>query len=214
MGLGVPIYSYHSARGGKYQREGSTGVQNTASKDALNLFFKFLSYPLVREIAIDRHNFFPRLDKHIRKIEWRGPDIYEVDIDQRPKLRALMDELGDRGTIVVPSHRHLVGDSLYTRQLLKRLCDSALAPIAVDRVRKYIYPLLSDLQRQEAGGCCPDIEQRIDNALKAITNTAVRVQGTLDHSRRRKGKKKSLLHRKASAESTLKTPKKKRKSLG
>lgn len=190
MGLGVPIYPYYTVRGGKNQRETGEGVQNRKSQDKLDLFFEFLAYPLVREIAINRHGFFSRDHRNIRDIDWRGPTIDEIEIDQRPRLRALMDELRNRGTIVVPSPAHLIGDSLYTRRLLNQLCESALAPIAVDRVQLCIKRLLPDLHRQEAGAYCSDIEQRIDQALVAITNAAVRVQGTLDQSRRRKGLKK------------------------
>ncbi len=187
MGLGVPIYSYCVIKGGKHQRKNVQGVRNADSADKLDMLFEFLSHPLVRKIAIRERHFYSRDDRDISEIQWRGPTYYETDVKRRPRLRALMKKLDNRGAIVIPSDDHVLEGYEHVGDLLKEVCESAVAPVSVSRVQELIQPILRDLIRDQAGLHGQAIEKRIDKALIAITNRAVRVQARLA---RREAKRK------------------------
>jgi hypothetical protein len=186
MSLGVPIYSYCVVKGGKRQRQSYKGVHNIDSADKLDMLFAFLSHPVVRKIAIDGRHFYSRDDRDIREIEWRGPTYYEEDVKRRPRLRALMKKLNDRGAIVIPSDDHVVEGYEDVGDFLKKVCESALAPISVSGVQGFIQPILRDLNRHQPDLHPRAIEKRIDKALVALTNGAVHVRGMLENSRARR----------------------------
>lgn len=192
MGLGVPIYSYCLVQGGKRQRkDGKDGVHNTGSAGKLAMFFHFLSDPLVKQIAIKKRRFYSRDGQDIANIDWRGPTIRERDIDRRPQLRALLKRIDGTGVIVVPNYDQLSDGYRDAPDLLRDVCNSAIAPISVDRVQEFIQPLLRELKRHHEGAYCPDLDKRINRALIAITNRAVRDRGALEnsHVRRKKGER-------------------------
>lgn len=187
MGLLIPIYPYYSAKGTDDNRKSKGGAYNGLNKSMFQPLFYLLNQPLVREVGIKCRAVYPRKEHaDLRKIRWRAPETYETETMQRLGLDALMSKLRNRGTIVVPSHKHLTADSEDAKKVLERLCNGALAPIAIDRLQKTMQPLIWTFSNQ--GDRLPsDIKERIEKFFGALTSDAVRVRGTVENSRVRKG---------------------------
>lgn len=188
MGLLVPMYPYYSAKGRNAKRNEGDGHYNDSNRAQLKAFFDLLRQPLVKKIGIRCRAFYARNENlDIRRIDWEGPEFYETETMWRPRLEALMDELEERGTIVVPSHEHLTDDGGDAKDLFERLSRGSLAIIAIShpRLQETMQPLVRILQGDRR--LFPhDIEARIKGFFHALTSDAVLVRGTVENSRLRK----------------------------
>ncbi|KQT12614.1 MULTISPECIES: hypothetical protein [Bradyrhizobium] len=186
MGLSVPIYGYHSAKGRRHQQEKGDGTYNEDNKRNIESFFELLQRPLVKDIGVTCRAIYPRNEgEDPRQIDWSARIVYETETEGRPELNALLDELNDWGTIVVPNRWHLTDDGLYAEKLIKRLSNGSIAPIALDL--EALADARQPLERHFRGLTrLPDIEQRIRHFFKVLTSDPVRVRVEVANSIPRK----------------------------
>jgi hypothetical protein len=188
MGLLVPMYPYYSAKGTNDKRETEDGTYNVDNKAMLDTFLGLFRYPLVREVGIKCGAIYARdRDADVRTIDWVAPTIYEIEIEGRPLLEALLNELDDRGTIVIPNRKHLTDDGIHAESVLKRLWKRSLAPITVDHpdLQKLIQPLEKMLKSQPRR-LTPEIERAIKKFFHTLTSDAVHAREKLNSSIPRK----------------------------
>jgi hypothetical protein len=189
MGLLVPMYPYYSAKGTVDKREREDGAYNSENKAMLDTFLNLLRNPLVREVGIDCGAIYARdRGADVRTIDWIAPTIYEVETEGRPLLEALITELDDRGTIVIPNRKHLTDDGIHAKTVLENLCERSLAPITVDHpdLQTVIQALEKMLKRQQPRRLSPEIEKTIKKFFHALTSDAVRAREALNSAVPRK----------------------------
>lgn len=187
MGLSVPLYGYHSAKGTRNKQEKGDGSYNDDNKKDIEAFFELLRQPLVKDIGVKCGAIYPRKENEDpRAIDWMARIVYETETEGRPELEALLNELeDDRGTIVVPNRRHLTDNGLYAKELIKRLNYGPIAPIALDS--KALVEARQPLDRHFRGEMrLTDVEQCIKRFFKVLTSESVRARVTIATSTARK----------------------------
>ncbi|MDU1497532.1 MAG: hypothetical protein E6614_18650 [Bradyrhizobium sp.] len=187
MGLSVPIYGYHSAKGTKNKQKEGDGAYNDDNKKNIEAFFDLLRQPLVKDIGVKCGAIYPRKEnENPRAIDWLARIAYETETEGRPELEAILNELeDDRGTIVVPNRRHLTADGLYAKELIKRLNYGSIAPIALDY--EPLAEVRQPLEKHFRGELrLTDIEQRIKHFFKVLTSDPVRARVKIANSTPRK----------------------------
>ncbi|KQT12902.1 MULTISPECIES: hypothetical protein [unclassified Bradyrhizobium] len=187
MGLSVPLYGYHSAKGAANKQKKGDGKYNEDNKKDIEAFFNLLRQPLVKDIGVKCGAIYPRKEhEDPREIDWMAKIAYETETEGRPELEALLNELeDDRGTIVVPNRWHLTDNGLYAKELIKRLNYGSIAPIALDY--EALVEARQPLERHFGGKMrMTDIEQRIRQFFKVLTSDPVRARVEIANSTPRK----------------------------
>lgn len=104
MGFRLPIYPYVVAQGKGAPR---LDLKKGFNARNLRLVDELRNYLANENVKNEATNLTPNgLDL---ERDWFRPLTFETDDGRRPKLKRLLEEVGDRGTILVPNMRHIMG---------------------------------------------------------------------------------------------------------
>jgi hypothetical protein len=180
MGLTMPAYAYYLARGRKRKDPEKPEGWNKNSEVSLNVLFELLDHPIIKDIAIRKNAVSPRFaDVDLSQSSWRMGTIVEEHRFTRPELKQILDELENRGTIVVPTIGHLKSN----HKLIKQFCEHPIAPISIDKVRVRVAILKRSLQQLSDGRPTEKFENDVANFFRWLTQSALDNQRLLETSR-------------------------------
>jgi hypothetical protein len=211
MGLTMPAYAYYLGRGRERKDPEKLKGWNKNSEEALNVLFELLDHPLIKDIAIRKEAVSPRFANiDLSQSNWRMGTMVEEHRFTRPELKRILDELQDRGTIVVPTIGHLKSD----HKLMKRLCEHPIAPISIDKIAVKTAILKRALKQLPEGCPTEKFENDVIDFFVWLTQSAVNNQRLLELSRLHFRSKISTPQALARPKRTTKKPKAKNAKKG
>jgi hypothetical protein len=184
MGLTMPAYGYYLERGRDRKDPKEPKKWNVKSEAALNSLFELLDHPLIKDIAIREKAVLPRFaNDDLSRLNWRTGTFVEKEDDryERKKLKLILEELQDQGTIVVPTIGHLKSN----HELIKRLCDHSIAPISIDKVWVKSKDLKRALHHLPEGRPTLQFEEQVTEFFRWLTQSALSNYRLLETSRLR-----------------------------
>ena len=178
--LTIPVYAYYLARGRERKDPAKSSAWNDKSEKALNVLFELFDHPLIKEIAVREGAVSARFpDANLRQSNWRIATMVEEDRFARPKLDSVLNDLQNRGTVVVPSIGHLKGN----HKLMRRLCDHPIAPVSIDRARIRIALVKRALLQQPEGRPTNEFTRIVCDFFAWLIQSALKNQRLLETSR-------------------------------